>query len=153
MKLLSIDPSISEIGICELKDGEYVNSYTFKTLSEDALEDRLDKIALHFREIKDGFDYVLIEQPDVFMRVGSFSVLNVKSIQMLMMAIGVIYGSLVIKHKVVFVTVKDWKGNSGKKVIQMIASRKSGRKLNTHEADAFMMAMNWERYIKIGGVR
>jgi Holliday junction resolvasome RuvABC endonuclease subunit len=153
LKILSVDPSVAAIGVAEVTGGVYVNSYTVKTDAKDKLEDRLEVISGHFRGLTGEYDCVLIEQPGAFMRLGDYGITNVKSVQLLMLAIGVIYGTLAGRYKVEFVRVKDWKGRAGKKVTQMMAARLAGRKLNTHEADALIMALNWERYIKFNWLR
>jgi hypothetical protein len=124
-------------------------AYTVKTDTGQPLVERLRFIFEHFNAFPaKQFDYVLIEQPESFMRFGKYSITNVKAIQALMMAIGSIVSALCRNYKVELVRVNDWKGRSNKKVTQLIAKRHTDKKLNEHEADAFVMGLNWQRYLR-----
>jgi len=153
VRLLSIDPSINHCGVAVLIGGEYQRSYTFKTDEEACIEKRLFSIAQHFREIGGEYDCAIIELPSSFIREGNFGLKNVRSIQMLHLSIGAIIGGLSFYPdlKVEFVKVKDWKGNTPKEQTQVYARGLLGKELNTHESDAFMMAIKWlskERYVR-----
>ena len=145
MRLLSIDPSIVSIGIAVLIDGEYKESYTFRTNDKQCAEKRLLQIAQHFREIGGKYDCAILELPSTFIRQGRYGLKNVHSLFLLHLSIGVIIGGL-SSHpdlKIKFVKVGDWKGKVSKRYTQAYAKDLIGKDLNTHEADAFMMATNW----------
>ena len=61
---------------------------------------------------------------------------------------GTIIGALSDRYKVVLVKVSDWKGKGKKIDTQLIAKDVTGKKLNTHEADALVMALNWLRFVR-----
>lgn len=145
MRLLSIDPSIGNCGIAIINGGEYQQSYTFRTDEEERVEERLKKISKHFAEVGSGYDQAIIELPDTFIREGRFGLKNVRSIQLLHLSIGAIIGGLSFYPdlKIEFVRVKDWKGNAPKEQAQVYARGLTGKELNTHEADAFMMGLRW----------
>jgi len=148
MQIMSIDPSITTIGIARLDGRRLVSSNTFRTDPKDTLIDRLREISVYFRAMKYKGDLVLIELPDSFMRMGDYSVRNARSIQLLMLAIGVITASLIDRNKIEFVGVREWKGQADKRVTQMIAEQECGKKLNNHEADAYVMALRWKTVLK-----
>jgi Holliday junction resolvasome RuvABC endonuclease subunit len=145
VKLLSVDPSIGDCGIAILEGGEYSQSYTFRTDDKERVEERLKKIAFHFAEIGRGFDQAIIELPDSFVREGTFGLKNVRSVQLLHLSIGAIIGGLSFypELKIEFVKVGDWKGRTPKEQTQAYARGLTGKELNTHEADAFMMGVRW----------
>ena len=149
MKILSIDPSITTMGVAILEDRKVLKAYTFKTNPKDELEDRVKQIAEHFNSLQGlAVDVVLIEMPGTFMRRGEYAMKNVKSIQMLMLAIGVIAGTLSQYFDVQFVSVKEWKGSTKKEVTKMIAESLTDALHNEHERDAYMMAVNWQDLIR-----
>ena len=47
-----------------------------------------------------------------------------------------------------FVRVDDWKGNKPKRTIQTWAFSECGVHLNDHEADAFIMALQWRSKVR-----
>ncbi len=151
-KILSIDPSIASIGIAVLEGMKYVTSYTLLTDTKKSLLHRISQIREHFTMINDDYDFVLIEKPESdFMRTVSkydSTVVNVKAMQTLMLAIGVIVGTLQARYedRVHFVMVSEWKGKVSKKMTKLMAQQESGRRLNDHEADAFIMGQNWIRF-------
>ena len=157
MKILSIDPSIENIGVAILDGNKLIESYTLHTNPLKPLSDRIKKITQHFRELalSTEFNTVLIEYPDSFVRGGEYSkftgtsyLKNVKSIQLLMLSIGVIASAMIEYCEINFVSVKDWKGSTDKKITQFVAQQECGKELNTHEADAFIMAIQWNRSVK-----
>jgi len=147
MKILSIDPSIQHVGVAIIKNKKYMDSYTIHTKASEKLEDRLKRISDHFAGLEEQFDIVLIEEADAFMRIGDYSIKNVRPVQLLMMATGVIIGSLINRYRIELVPVKDWKGKTQKKWTQIIVQHQVGKKLNDHESDAFLMATNWAQYL------
>lgn len=147
MKILSIDPSSVHVGIAKLENKKLIESATYQVKSVDVIE-RMKELARYFQSFDEFYDIVLVEQPDTFVRQGLRGLLNVLPIQMLMMSIGVIVGTIGQKYPVEFVRVSDWKGNSGKNVTQMMVFRLTGKKLNTHESDAYMMAVEWLNHVR-----
>ena len=145
MRILAIDPSLAKIGIAIVKDGQYERSYTFSTNADDPLDKRLKEIGDHFRNIDEPFDKVIIEQPDVFARKGRYNIKNLASIMLLMTALGTIVGSLQDRYEVFLFLVSEWKGGCNKKTTQLEALAVAGKKLNTHESDAVMMAITFEQ--------
>lgn len=145
MRLLSVDPSIVAIGVAELEDGKPVSAYTLRTDDSTPVEHRLRVIAEHFAALKGPFDAAIVEMPDKFVRLGARGITNFGSIQLLHLAIGTIVGVLVQKHNVIvhLVRVSEWKGKGQKWQTQLVAKQITGKKLNTHEADAVMMGINW----------
>jgi len=147
MRILAIDPSLGKIGIAVIAEGRYERSYTFSTDPDQDLATRLKLIGDHFRGITDPYDIVVIEQPDVFARRGTFAFKNLASIMLLMTALGTIVASLNDRYKVFLFLVSEWKGHENKRTTQEDALREAGQKLNTHESDATMMGL---AYIKRG---
>jgi len=143
MKVLSIDPSIENVGIVFIDNSVYRDSHTFHPKEKTDIVKRLEEIKEHIESIDEDFDVVLVEMPDAFMRQGRYGIKNVVPIQTLMMAIGAIVASLVPRHEVRFVKVSEWKFDKGKKMTQYFAKKHSGKVLNTHESDALEMAMKW----------
>jgi Holliday junction resolvasome RuvABC endonuclease subunit len=153
VKLLSIDPSINNIGIAILIGGEYQSSYTFRTEEETCIENRLCQIGKHFREVGEGYDYAIVELPDTFIREGRYGLKNVRPIQLLHLSIGAVIGGLSFypELKIEFVKVGDWKGRTSKEQTQAYARALTHKELNTHESDAFMMAIRWlsrDRFVR-----
>ena len=120
MKILSVDPSIVNIGVAILDDRKLLKSYTFRTNAEDELAVRVKQISDHFSGYTDYFDIALIEYPGTFMRKGQYAIKNVKSVQLLMLSIGVIAGVMSQRCPVDMVGVNDWKGRSGKSQTKLI---------------------------------
>ena len=146
MRVLSVDPSITRIGIAFIEDGQYVESHTFKTQETDRIEDRLLAITQHFHALLEQADFsvALIELPGTFVREGMFGPQNIGSLALLHMSIGTIVGSMSVwKLRVEFCKVAEWKGSDKKIVTQHQVRTLTGKKLNTHEADATMMGMRW----------
>lgn len=152
MKILSIDPSVGNIGVAIVHERWYEHSYTFKTNEKKDLPLRLTEISEHFSkyliENTYGIDQVIVEQPGKFMREGKRGLKNVLPIQILMMSIGAIVGILGQGFPVEFVRVEDWKGKKGKKIIQQWAYSECEKHLNTHEAEAFIMALQWRSKVR-----
>lgn len=151
MRILSIDPSICRIGIAVTKDGTYIESRTFNIEGGDDIIKRLSEITVRIAGIDGDYDVVLIEMPGQQMRMGDYAIKNVRSIQLLMMAIGAIAATLLWRYKVEFVPVQAWKKTKGKTPTKMIAYSRAGRALNEHESDALVMALNWERSMMLKG--
>lgn len=148
MRLLSIDPSIVNIGIAILIDGHYDSSHTFHTKSSQPFSDRLQAIQGHILSVlQDPPDIALIEYPDAFVRFGRRAILNIPSLQMLHVTIGLIFGSISLQSKcqIHFVKVSEWKGREPKESTQAIAKYLAKKDLNTHESDALVMGMRWAK--------
>lgn len=150
MKILSVDPSISTIGVARISNRCLEEAYTFRTSTADSIVKRLAAISAHFRDVMDDYQAVLIEEPGAFMRIGSYAIKNVASVQMLEMAIGAIVGALADRYPVHLVKVHEWKTYKGKTITKVIAERECGKRLNEHEADAFIMGLNWSRTQMMG---
>ena len=145
MRILSVDPSIVDIGVARIEDGQYLSSFTLRTDNTDDLETRLCEIAQAFESYQ-GFDVVVIELPEarVYTRSGLSGRKNMRSLQLLHLAIGAIVGGLAAKSaQINFFPVQEWKGTEDKRITQHNARMLTGRKLNTHEADATMMGLRW----------
>jgi Holliday junction resolvasome RuvABC endonuclease subunit len=147
-RLLSIDPSIGTIGVAILEGRKYVQSYTIRTKDSEPMVERLRQISFLFSKIDDEFDTVIIEYPDAFMREGEYGIKNVRAVMTLMMSVGAIIGALNDRYDVKLVSVDEWKGKEAKKFTQYAAKQECGKKLNNHEADAFMMGVRWHTTIK-----
>lgn len=159
MLLLSIDPSITAIGVAILNGIAYQDSYTLRTKPTDSTEDRLRIIQDHFKQLKieySRFDCIVIEYPDSFVRQGAVGVKNFKALQLLHVAIGTIFGTLVGEYGgiVHFVKPSQWKGWKHKTQTQQLAKYYTPKKLNSHEADATIMGiwkakdMKWKQQIR-----
>ena len=146
MLLVSVDGSLNDCGVAVIEDGKYQSSYTFKTEKKADLEQKIQQIADHFSDLG-GFDVAVVELPNAFVRKGGKSRvanLNFPSLQALHLAIGAIVAGLRFAGiETYFISVREWKGSSSKKLTQQIVQSMIGKKLNTHEADAFLMGMQW----------
>jgi len=152
MRLLSVDPSITNIGIAFIEDGQLVESHTFKTHVEDRTEDRLLSITRHIRSLFEqaDFDAMVIELPDKFVREGLFGVMNTESMALLHMSIGAIIAATSgWKLSVEFCKVSEWKGRDKKVVTQHQVRALTGKTMNNHEADATMMGIRWMQTQKL----
>jgi len=143
MRILAIDPSLVNIGIAEIHNGKYKKSYTFRTDKRKNVLERLKEIYEHFNGLEGKYNCVVVEEAGNFVRMGTYGVRNMDSIQLLMLATGTIVGSLLGKYPVEFMRVKDWKGNTPKAVTQSMARHLTNKKLNTHESDATIMGINF----------
>lgn len=151
MRVLSVDPSVGNIGVAVVNERYYESSYTFRTNPKAEMPVRLAEITEHFSKylVEDHeIDQVIVEQPGTFMRKGKKGFLNVGPIQILQMAIGAIVGILAQGFPVEFVRVEDWKGNKNKRTVQTWAFSECGVRLNDHEADAFIMALQWRSRVR-----
>lgn len=147
MRILSVDPSLVNIGVARIEDGQFLSSFTLRTKPDEALEDRLCEIAQAFESYR-NYDIVVIELPvaQVYSRSGTRGQKNMRSMQMLHLAIGAIVGGLTRTPrttKVVFFPVNEWKGKEDKRVTQHEARMVTGKKMNSHEADATIMGLRW----------
>lgn len=145
MKLLAIDPSVNHCGIAIIDGGEYQHSYTFRSDTKKTIEQRLKDLAYHFADIGRRFDQAIIELPSSFIREGIYGLKNIRDVQVLHIAIGAIIGGLSIYPdlKIEFVKVEEWKGKTSKEQTQFYAKSLTGKDLNTHEADAYVMGIKW----------
>jgi len=152
VRVLSVDPSIGNIGVALVNERYYEWSYTFRTSPKVEMPIRLAEITEHFSKylVEDhDIGQVIVEQPGTFMRKGKKGLLNVGPIQMLEMSMGAIVGILAQGFPVEFVRVDDWKGNKPKRTIQTWAFSECGVHLNDHEAEAFIMALQWRSKVRL----
>lgn len=152
MRLLSVDPSIVNIGVAILENGKPLSSYTLRTDDKCTIEHRLRVISDHFKGINGDFDCAIVEMPDPFIRYGSRGgASNLYPLQLLHLAIGAIVGALVQNHNIIvhLVPVSEWKGNTKKANTQYIIKAITGKILNTHEADAVHMGIKWSEIRKL----
>ena len=144
MRLLSIDPSIDNVGVALILDGSLEDTYTFRTDAKKTNEERLQDIARHFSEHGKGFDTAVIEYPDWYKTWGGGGIKNMKSLTLLHIAIGAIVGGLSTNDiRVEFCLVSEWKGNTKKETTQRIVELEYGKRYNTHQSDAILMGMRW----------
>ena len=154
MRILSIDPSIVNVGVAFILDGKYESSHTFRTKPTESRESRLSNIQDHFRSLKaHQVDAILIEYPDSFIRYGNTAATNLVSLQMLHVAIGAIFAAMRETFPAAtlrFVTVREWKGKKGKQEARDLARHYAGEKLNEHESDALVMGIRIGIKSKLG---
>lgn len=155
MRLLSVDPSITTIGVAKFLDGECCGSLTVRTKPTQTIPERLKIIGDHFSSIADKFDEAIIEYPDSFVRYGTYGVNNFSSLQLLHVAIGTIFAALASNPKlhVDFVKVSEWKGRSKKEETQYLVKVLIGKEVNTHEADAIIMGLRWFKTWKLKQIK
>lgn len=155
MRLLSIDPSITTIGVAKFLDGDCCGYLTIRTKPTQILTERLKYIGGHFADIADQFDYAVIEYPDNFVRYGNYGVNNFSSLQLLHVAIGIIFQALQSNPKIIieFVKVSEWKGKTKKEETQMLVKTLIGKEVNSHEADAIIMGMRWHKTYRLKQIK
>ena len=147
MRLLSIDPSINECGVAVIINGELIRAYTIKTQKHKSVECRLRQLNVAFTNIGHDFTHAIIEYPNTFVRKGRFGDERIGSMQVLHVAIGTIYASLcqISDIEIKFVKVSEWKGGVGKHEAQNMVRALTGKLHNTHESDAIVMGMRWQK--------
>lgn len=143
MRIMSVDPSVNHIGIAYIINGKYEFSLTFRTDEKKSIIGKLKEISAYFHNLDEKVDVVIVEQPDTFVRMGRYGVLNGLPIMLLFMSIGAIVSALSNRYDIEFVKVSDWKGKTPKQFTQRSVEGITGVKLNDHESDAVMMGFNY----------
>ncbi len=141
-KLLSIDPSIANIGYAVFEDTDLKQWGTIKSEGE-GIPERLKSILYQFGKFED-VSHVAIESPSNFTYARSSSngkTLNAQSMNMLHMAIGAIISHFAVKNvPVEMINPIEWnKKREKKQIIKDNVKYIYNIKVNEHVADAIMM--------------
>jgi Holliday junction resolvasome RuvABC endonuclease subunit len=153
-KLLSIDPSIANIGYALFEDGDLKEYGTVKSEAEKGnIPDRLKFILSQFNRFE-GISHVVIESPPHFTYSRSDNngkPLNLKSMNKLHMAIGAIIAYFSIKNiPVEMVNPNEWnKNRQSKQVTKNNVKYIHGINVNEHVADAIMIGEHCNYLLRI----